>query len=128
MTRVDLPDGGWAELCAARKVPERKRQRYRREMFALSQMTVDLPAQNGNADVKDLSYAGPEVSDQMSAMERALILCFVREWSFGDISDDALADLPADAYDALRDECQRLREELFPDFGADVDPKALSSG
>jgi hypothetical protein len=126
-SRLDLPDEQHAILCAPRKVSERKRNRHQSAMFALNAATADIPRNPEKPDEPDVRHLGPEHNELLKAAERALILCFVREWSYGEISEDALLDLPGDAYDVLAEECNRLLPEMRPDFSPDPDPKARTS-
>lgn len=127
MTRLDLPDGQWAELADPRKVPEKKRARYRRSHFAFSAATADLPRMGDDKNVPDPRYlddTAAELADNIAAL---LMVCLVREWSYGEVTVDVLDGLPADAYDQLLRACTPLATELMPSYEADVDPKARTA-
>ena len=125
MTRLELTDDGWADLYAPRKVPERKRHTHDLAIFALNEATSGLP-RNAKGDV-DERYAGPAQGDALKRVTWTLILALVRDWSYGPVNLDVLLDeVPGDAYDILARHCEKLWDELNPDFQADFDPKALS--
>lgn len=133
MSRLDLPDGQWAELVNPRKVSERKRRPYIAAMTDLSSSTADIaqipnPQFGGEPgqpvtipDPARFSGAHMQLADRVSD---ALILALVAEWSFGDVSQDILEGLPADCFDPIFRACRDLAPELAPDYGPDPDPKA----
>lgn len=125
--KVDLPDGGWADLADPRKVPEKKRSRYRRSHFAFSAATADLPRMDSDPNIPDPRYMTDEASDLADNIAAQLVLCLVTEWSFGDVTLDVLEGIPGDAYDALVLACRDLAPELMPDYQVDTDPKAPTS-
>jgi hypothetical protein len=58
-----------------------------------------------------------------------LIMCFLKSWSFQtEITLEAVEDLDTGSKDALTTKAISLMQELMPDYGADVDPKARPSG
>lgn len=137
MSRLELPDGQWAELASPRKVSELKRRRYIAAMTNLTSGTADLPQIPGDFDPKtgkqapsspDPKYFNGSHMALSDALGDALILCLVREWSFGEVSAAALEELPVDTFEPLFKACRDLAPELTPDYGADDDPKALGGG
>ena len=52
----------------------------------------------------------------LDAFNDALILGYTKEWSFGEVSEEVLLDIPADAFDALITKCRLLNK------GEDEDP------
>ena len=123
--RVELPDGQWAEIAPPKKVPERKRRRYVSAMTALVQATNHLPKnEKGEPDQSEFGSAEMELVD---AVGDALIVALVREWSFGEVTPDAVAELPADAFDVLLIVCRDLAPELTPNYDLSPDPKAVTS-
>lgn len=137
MSRVELPDGAWAELHAPRKVQERKRRRYIQAMTAMTQSVQSLPKlppDAVDADGKsiggtpDMAFFGPEQQALSDAAFDELTCCLVSAWSFDlPVAVESLLDLPTDAFDALRKACMELGGELVPDYSASPDPKAISS-
>lgn len=131
MSRIDLP-GGWAELVGKGKTQERKRRRYLAAVADLSASYAELPqvpnpafGEPGQvATVPDPKRMGSVQSELADKIGDLLILCFVREWSFGDVTEDAIADLEADTFDALFMACKERRAELMPDYSPVPDPKA----
>jgi hypothetical protein len=127
VSRFALPDDQWATLCAPKKVPERKRRRYERCFFEINEATTSLPRMAGKDEPDPKFFTGMH-HDLIAHAEDMLILCFVREWSYGEVTEDVLEDLPTEDYRALKAECERLKDEMMPDYSADIDPKAPTSG
>ncbi len=133
MTRLDLPDGEWAELASPRKVSDRRRRAFISAMNDSNAATADLPqipnpraAKPGQpATVPDPMHMTGEQADlQFHAMDM-LVLCFVKAWSFeGEINLDTIEDLDTGSKDTLVAKCVEFIPELVPDYGsADPDPK-----
>lgn len=125
MSRIDLPDGQWAELAPPKKVPERKRRRYVAAMTDLVQATNHLP--KNEKGEPDQSEFGASEMEKVDAVGDALILALVREWSFGEVTLEAIAELPGDAFDALLIACRDLAPDLTPNYEPSPDPKAATS-
>lgn len=125
--KIDLPDGGWADMCAPRKVPERKRRSYQSAVMDLNAATGDLPRDPENPANPDEKFYSGRHNELMSTVFDMQILCFVREWSFGPVTLEALQDLDGDAYDVLKKWAIGHANEMMPDFGPDPDPKAPTS-
>lgn len=126
--RLDLKDGEWAELWSPRKVKERKRRAYIAALTDLSAATAELPrdpAKPGEPDPRFLRGEQMALADRVGDL---LILCLVREWSFGDVNDETLSELVAEHFDPIFKACRDLTSELLPDFGADPDPKVPGGG
>ncbi|MDE1828480.1 MAG: hypothetical protein KGH65_04950 [Candidatus Micrarchaeota archaeon] len=60
--------------------------------------------------------------DQFQALNVAVIRSMVTEWSVGDVTADAILDLPHDTYEALADAC--LKAFRRDDFEPSQDPLA----
>lgn len=114
--RLDLPDGAWAILFDAAKVPERKRRPVFRALVAF------MASQNGEVGSK-LDPAAVDLADDLND---ALVVALVREWSFGEVSEAVLLDMPADAYRPLSAECAKHLDALMPNFSVSPDPKATT--
>lgn len=135
MSRVELPGGAWAELASPKKVQERKRRRYVAAMTDLSAATSSLPqVPNPNPgpdqpvtipDPAHFTSAHMELSDRVGDM---LILCLVRDWSLGDITEEAVGNLDAEVFDVLFRACRDLGSDLLPNYAPDPDPKASTGG
>ena len=110
--RVDLPDGQWAELRDPLKVPERRRRAY-------------LAAVADCAAAGEITGAKMQLADLMGDL---LIMCLVEAWSFGDVTVEQIAEFDTGTFDALFRACRPLERQLQPDYGADIDPKALTGG
>jgi hypothetical protein len=136
VTRLELPDGGWAVLCSPRKVQERKRRRYiaaMTDMNVASELLPQIPnprfGEPGQpattADFSKLTGDMMQLSDRVGDM---LILCLVKEWSFGDVNEETLQTLDSDCFDVLYAACLPLAGELVPNYSPDPDPKASTPG
>jgi len=135
VTRIDLPDEGWAVLYAPRKVRERGRRRFVAAVADMNARLSQLP-QVPNPDTETVgraatvpdpaSYGSVEsgLADQVTDM---LILCLVKEWSYGEVSLEILEEFDAETYDRIAQPCRLLMPELTPDYSPDVDPKAPTS-
>jgi hypothetical protein len=128
VTRIDLPDGQWAELWAPRHVKERRRRRWIALTAEVTASTADLPRDPDNPRLPDRRYFGARQMELSDRMGDALVLCFVREWSFGEVTEDALEDLDQQYFDPIFRACRDLASELLPDYSPDVDPKAPTGG
>lgn len=136
MSRLELPDGEWAEMASPRKVSDRRRQAYLVAVADASAATADLPKIVGPADAN--GFPGPDVPDpaylrgehirlQTHAFD-LMVLCFVKAWSFETaVTLEAVEDLDTGSKDALVAACLPLMEEMMPDYSVDVDPKARTS-
>jgi hypothetical protein len=97
-------------------------------MTNLTSGTADLPRNPNDPNTPDpVHFTGAHMalSDTLGDM---LILCIVREWSYGEVSVEVLEELPVDAFEQIFKRCRDLAPELTPDYGVDPDPKARSGG
>lgn len=128
MSRLELPDDQWAELASPRKVSERKRRRYIAAMTDLTSGTADLPRDPNDPDSPDPRRFNGTHMALSDALGDALILCLVREWSYGEVSSAVLEDLPVDQFEPLFKACRDLAPQLTPDYSVGPDPKAPAGG
>lgn len=128
MTRLELPDDGWAELRNPRKVSERKRRRYESAFFALNEGTAGLPRNPTNSAAPDVAAFGPHHQLLYRRIEDMRVLAVVSAWSYGEVTLEVWEDMPADAVKLLVDATEPMHAELLPDFSADPDPKAPTGG
>ena len=106
MSRIELPEGQWAEIVNPRKVTERKRRLYLRAMAEYQQSR------------EVMAGFGPEQQRLLDDAFDLLIVALVQSWSFEQpVSVEAFADLPADVFDPLRKACMALAAGLLPDYG-----------
>jgi hypothetical protein len=105
---------GWVQLRDPDLVPER----LRRPVFEKSVQ---------GANMFDGENINPEALAFFSEFNDVLAVAMISEWSFGDtITLDSLQDLPAKTYDDIRLAVAPFVTKLIPDFGVDVDPKAIT--
>jgi hypothetical protein len=132
--KIELPDGNWAVLASPKKVQERKRRRYMLAMADLAAATNHLPKQmtlqeNGlTLEETDYGSADSHILELSDRTIDQMILCLVKDWSFGAVDEPTLAELNSECFDGLRRECQKLAPDLVPDYSPDPDPKALRNG
>jgi hypothetical protein len=136
VTRLDLPDDNWAVLYQPNKVRERTRRRYVSAVADLNARVSQLPQiPNPDTETPDRPATVPDPgsfssteTDLTDRMVDMLILCLVKEWSYGPVDDTVLGDLDAGSYDRIAKVCRDLAPQLTPDYSPDVDPKAPTSG
>lgn len=133
-TRLELPDGQWADLLDPRKVSERKRRPITRLLLSLAkdgglseiERSPDAPDEATAARI-----AAALSTDALGAMDDlndALVVALVDAWSFDTpCNAETVADLPGDAYEALRDACAPFLTDLMPNFGPTPDPDSPTS-
>lgn len=125
MSRVDLPDGAWAELHAPKKVSERKRRSFVNAIadFNRSLHTMEKDA---NGEVDPHMY-GSEQNTLLDIAMDLLTVALVATWSFDvAVTVDSLGDFPTDVFDTLRNACMALQGEVMPHYETDPDPKATT--
>lgn len=129
--RHEVP-GGWVELRAPEDVPERLRQplkvaslqlaRYPaiRKQAELSAKQQPVPETLADEALAEMAAGGGELAFRMTNLN---ILARVREWSFGDVTLDALMELPARTFDELEGLCGTA-DDLAEDLGPNPDPQS----
>jgi hypothetical protein len=116
MSRIELPDGQWAELLDPKKVNERKRRAY---ISAMSEY------QKSKAGIADASGFGAEQQDLLDKAFDLLIVCLVSSWSFEQpVGVEALADFGTDVFDPLKSACLKVAKDVLPDYSPSPDPTA----
>lgn len=143
LTRINLPDGEYADIRDPKKVPERLRRPVRQAAITLQQSMpedqrratlkvaakaldtadpnpafgappIDALVEEEAEKADELYLPGTEQQANVDAYNEALILSVTVAWSFGDtINVEAVRDLPGDAYDELL--------EVIREFGAEVE-------
>ena len=136
MSRLDLPDGEWAELASPRKVSDRRRRSFLAAMNDTAAATADLPQVANPRSLEPgqpltipdpARMTGDQVELQFHAFD-LLVLCFVKAWSFETpVTLEAVEDLDTGSKDTLTAACLPLMEEMMPDYSPEVDPKAPTS-
>lgn len=116
MSKHDV-SGGWVVLRDPKQVPER----LRRPLLAMTARAIH-EVEDANPD-----NISAESIQFYSEFNDALAMALVESWSFGsDVTIDALLDLPASTYDAIRELVAPLVADLMPNFEASPDPKATT--
>lgn len=128
MSKIDLPDGGWAELRAPEKVPERLRRPVVRAQTRMAGNSAVMDAVNNASpeaanDPKESSEIMAALGDFMPVMDELndlIVVALVSEWSLAaPVSMESLLDCDADVYDALRKACAPHMGAMMPDFSVD---------
>lgn len=138
ITRHQLPGGGWADLRDPAEVPERLRRPVRALQTrlakdpAFAQVITDARG-NGVEALQDIDEAqavqmvsaiGDDSMTLLDDLNDRLVLSRVAGWSYeGEVSAEALLDLPGAVYDRLRELCAEGALE-GPDFGPSQDPQS----
>lgn len=134
---LPLPEGAWADLYEAKAMPERVRRPIQRTALAMgrtmpeqTKTTIEaavapageaVPAMgappvaelvaeaavDGATMVARLSDISDESLEAIDAYNDAVILGFVREWSYGEVKEAVLLEIPGESFDALITECTR---------------------
>jgi hypothetical protein len=65
----------------------------------------------------------PELGD---AYNETLMLALVAEWSYGEVSQSTLDELPVATYDKVLKHCEGLAPQLSPSFEVSKDPKVTT--
>src|ERR1700674_2618772 len=133
--KVELPDGGWADLVTREEITERQNRlidRARTKVVNISARLIssgyDPPESWGDISDEDkqaktlsnlevLTGISDEDSDAMNAYQSTLISTLVKEWSYDLAVTDAL-DLPQTTFEALAAECAKVLEVNL-DFSAE---------
>lgn len=130
----------WIDVCDSRKMSERKRREIKRAQIAVTGVPGIMNAvemTDGKLDdmsrgeqIKIFTAAGVDISkvdDAGSQVKDATILAHVTQWSFGDVTEDVLLDLPGEVYDWVDEKVgQVVTATGGPDLNVEVspDPKA----
>jgi hypothetical protein len=117
MTKIALPDGGWANLRDPKAVTERLRRPVTRLAAGLhaSGALKGIDGENGEG-------LTVEALDGMSDLNDAICLALVDSWSYDlPVTADGLLDLPGAVYDSLREQASKFTTALLPDFTPTTD-------
>jgi len=131
--RIDLPDGGYAELYDPIKVPERKRRpvvaalvKFMRDRAQAQVPDFDAKNMSEDEAAKIAASIDPSLLVAADDLNDTVVVALVREWSFGEVTTDVLLDLPADTYKQLSTACAPHMQALMPDFQVSPDPKVTT--
>lgn len=96
--KIDLPNGGWAEIAERGELSTRESRKVERRMVAMADLQKRL------AELEDPGFSdfNEEELDKVYALQNQTLVSLIREWSYGDLpSVDTIEDLPVDVYEAL---------------------------
>jgi hypothetical protein len=135
--KVDLPDGGWAEIRDPAELTTRQRSVVRRYMVPMARMRDKFagmtaakpdatPEEQSEAILASIEAVGADGLDDMDAMYAAFIVTYLAGWSLDrplPTTPDAALDLPGSLFDTLTRACINLGDGAV-DFSVDgaVDP------
>lgn len=116
--RVDLPDGGWADVAERKELSVRERRRVERRMAETQTLFVKLAGDEGSA----ASLTEVEL-DKLYALQNQTICGLVRGWSRGELPTmENIEELPSDVYDELAAAVSQPDQRPSFDASADADP------
>lgn len=134
-TALSFDDGGTALIRDPRQVPHKLRRPFTRAQMAMGITGAELPDLDDTgmtqeqAEKRHQLQVGiaiaktPELSD---AYNETLMLALVAEWSYGEVSQSTLDELPVATYDQILAHCNKLAPQLSPSFEVSADPKATT--
>lgn len=123
-TTLPLPDGQHALMRDPEQISQRQRRPFERLRAKVSVVVdtdndLDQLAESERTRVVLTRLVNADEYDLADQMNDAMIMMFVQDWSFGDVTPDALVDLPGHAYDALLMWCQPMLDKVFLRTGYD---------
>jgi hypothetical protein len=127
MPRLDLPYDQWVELREVDGIPRKAAREFRSAFYRAAAPAVDAVDPNASeaertaAASKALIHAG--AFDGLEDMTEALVIAVVSSWSFGDVDQKTLDDLPDAAVQAIYERADKdgYLAKLMPDFGPSPD-------
>jgi hypothetical protein len=133
MSRLELPHDSWAELREPDEIPRKGARQFRKVLYRLAAPARDLdPTLDAEAQAAAVGKAMLSSDDGMDGVEdlaEAMVLCVVREWSYGAVCEAVLDEVPDKAIDAIYSACQAggYIEKLMPDFSVNPDPESFTA-
>lgn len=122
-TRLDLPNGQWADIRDADAIPRKAARAFRKVLYRLSAGAADLdPRLDQDAAARKAAselLKSDSSLDGIEDMADALVFAVVSEWSFGAVDQDTLDTMPDSAVDAIYQSAMQggYIDKLMPDFG-----------
>lgn len=128
-TTLTFSDGGNAVLRDPREVPVKVRRVWEHASAPMASVLFDL--QNRYTDEEEIkrqfALEASKTPELMDAQKDASVLALVLSWSYGEVNQENLENLPVGTYDQLAETCQNLAKEMSPNWKPEVDPKADDS-
>jgi hypothetical protein len=133
-TALSFNDGGSALIRDPRQVPQKLRRPFTRALMAMGAHGAEIDDHNPGMSEEDAEKAHkkavaiamalrPELNEEYN---ETLMLALISEWSYGDVTRDALDELPVDTYDVILKHCEKLAPQLSPSFEVSKDPKVTT--
>lgn len=125
---LSFSDGGTALLRDPRQVPVKFRRVWERAQSAMGSIAYDIKNRIADEDEqnKEFTKTGMEHPELVERVRDAAILALVSNWSYGEVTQEVIENLPADTYDTLAAKCDELSKQMAPNFEVQRDPKADS--
>lgn len=125
---LSFPDGGTALLFDPNLVPVKRRRPYERAKMAMGKHAVTAQELSTDEDEQQKYFVlaladNPDIGERIAD---TAILALVAEWSYGEVTQAVLDELPSSTYDALAVKCAALAPQMSPNFAVSDDPKAIS--
>jgi hypothetical protein len=119
MLKVTVGEDGWAMIRDPRKLSERNSARIEDAQFELMTVpaVVQLISDQGATAAEDIQsksaaeqmgLIGTQGFKLMRAVKYTTILVYVDSWSFGEVTEDVLLDLPATTVNELSEEIGKV--------------------
>ncbi len=120
--KVELGDGDWALLRHPNKIPHRQTLAYRHVFFQMAGSTAGANGEDSEALGRAMVENGG--LDAMEELANALVLAVVKEWSFGEVDEETLLDVPTADLKTIQEHCagDEYRQVLNPDFAGSLEP------
>ena len=124
--KLDLPNGNWASVREPDKVPRKQARAFRKVLYKLSAGADVDPNMDQDAAARKAGLAllkSDSGLDGIEDMADALVFCVVAEWSYGDVDQATLDEVPDAAIDAIYQHAVTggYMDKLMPDFGVNPD-------
>lgn len=128
--RIELPDGGWADLRDPAAVPVRLRRPVESAIMAIGRDEGTQAALSADGDITDPQVAagivqkfGDDTIARYNDLNDLLIVARVAAWSYDvPVTLDAVLDLPAGVYEVLQVATADRITDMMPSFSASHDP------
>lgn len=126
-TRLDLPNGEWADIRDADAIPRKAARAFRKVLYRLSSGAADIdprmdPDEAARAAASELLKSDSTL-DGIEDMADALVFAVVNAWSYGPVDQPTLDEMPDSAVDAIYQAAIAggYMDNLMPDFGVSPD-------
>ena len=127
MPRLDLPNEQWADIREPDQIPRKQARQFRKVLYRLTAGAADVdPSLDEDQAAKAVGRAlmnSDSGLDGIEDMADAMVFAVVAEWSYGEVTQETLDNMPDAAVDAIYQHAVTggYIEKLMPDFGVNPD-------